>query len=151
MNFADIAKRFRIDQPEQFRIADANPDETLGLTKDHATDLLKDGVKRLKDLQERLYAGDRWSILIVLQAMDAAGKDGVIEHVMSGLNPQGCEVHAFKQPTEEELSHDFLWRAAKSVPQHRHLQPFALRGSPGGARPSGIPRPAETSSESVWR
>jgi PPK2 family polyphosphate:nucleotide phosphotransferase len=124
MNFSDIAKHFRIDQPERFHIADANPDETLGLTKDHAKDLLEGGIKRLKDLQERLYASDRWSILIVLQAMDAAGKDGVIEHVMSGLNPQGCEVHAFKQPTEEELSHDFLWRAAKNVPQRGRIGIF---------------------------
>ena len=124
MNFADIAKRFRIDQPDKFRIADANPDETLGLTKDRAKDLLDEGIKRLKDLQERLYAGDHWSILIVLQAMDAAGKDGVIEHVVSGLNPQGCEVHAFKQPNEEELSHDFLWRAAKNVPQRGRIGIF---------------------------
>jgi PPK2 family polyphosphate:nucleotide phosphotransferase len=124
MNFADIAKHFRVDQPERFHIADANPDETLGLTKEHAKDLLEGGIKRLKDLQERLYASDRWSILIVLQAMDAAGKDGVIEHVMSGLNPQGCEVHAFKQPTEEELSHDFLWRAARNVPQRGRIGIF---------------------------
>src|SRR5205807_7980491 len=73
-------------------------------------------IRRLADLQERLYAADRWAVLIVLQAMDAAGKDGLIKHVMSGLNPQGCEVHPFKAPSRDELDHDFLWRAALRLP-----------------------------------
>jgi PPK2 family polyphosphate:nucleotide phosphotransferase len=124
MNLTDLAERFRIDRPDKFRIADADPDETLGLKKDQAKDLLEESIERLKDLQERLWAQDHWSILIVLQAMDAAGKDSVIEHVMSGLNPQGCEVHSFKQPNEEELSHDFLWRAAKNVPQRGRIGIF---------------------------
>ena len=78
--------------------------------------MLADGVRRLSDLQERLYAQDRWAVLVVLQAMDAAGKDSAIKHVMSGINPQGCEVHPFKAPTEEELQHGFLWRAVVRLP-----------------------------------
>ena len=74
--------------------------------------MLADGIEQLAELQQRLYANGRWSVLIVLQAMDAAGKDSIIKHVMSGINPQGCEVHSFKQPSAEELQHDFLWRAA---------------------------------------
>ena len=102
--------------------------------------MLADDVKRLSDLQERLYAEDRWAVLIVLQGMDAAGKDSVITHVMSGVNPQGCEVHSFKAPSAEELDHDFLWRtthAAAGARTDRHLQPLLLRGRAGGAGPSG--------------
>jgi PPK2 family polyphosphate:nucleotide phosphotransferase len=86
--------------------------------------MLDDGIARLSELQQRLYAYDRWSVLIVLQAMDAAGKDGVIKHVMTGLNPQGVEVHPFKQPSAEELDHDFLWRAAKRLPQRGRIGIF---------------------------
>ena len=78
--------------------------------------MLAEGIERLAELQQRLYADDRWSVLIVLQAMDAAGKDSIIKHVMSGINPQGCEVHSFKQPSAEELQHDFLWRVAQRLP-----------------------------------
>ena len=103
--------------------------------------MLANGVERLADMQERLYAENRSSLLAVFQAMDAAGKDGAIKHVMSGINPQGCQVHAFKAPSAEELDHDFLWRVAKvaaGARPHRHLQPLVLRGSAGGARASGI-------------
>jgi PPK2 family polyphosphate:nucleotide phosphotransferase len=86
--------------------------------------MLAEGLERLADLQERLYASDRWSVLIVLQAMDAAGKDSVIEHVMSGLNPQGVEVHSFKQPSAEELDHNFLWRAARHLPERGRIGIF---------------------------
>ncbi len=86
--------------------------------------MLAEGIERLSDLQERLYASDRWSVLIVLQAMDAAGKDSVIKHVMTGLNPQGVEVHAFKQPSEEELNHDFLWRAGMRLPESGRIGIF---------------------------
>jgi len=86
--------------------------------------MLADGVKRLAELQEVLYAQDRWSVLAVFQAMDAAGKDGAIKHVMSGVNPQGCQVHAFKAPSHEELDHDFLWRVAKALPERGRIGIF---------------------------
>ncbi|MDI3468481.1 MAG: hypothetical protein OJF62_000544 [Pseudolabrys sp.] len=118
MKLADIAGRFRIDKPDKFRLSDHDSKETCGLDigKSNAKDMLADGLKRLEAVQEKLYAQDQWSVLIVLQAMDAAGKDGVIKHVMTAINPQGCEVHPFKQPSDEELSHNFLWRAGRRLP-----------------------------------
>ena len=126
MKLAKIAERFRVDKPDKFRLADIDPTESCGLNieKEEAKTLLADGVKRLADLQERLYAQDRWAVLAIFQAMDAAGKDGAIEHVMSGVNPQGCEIHAFKVPTAEELDHDFLWRCAKRLPQRGRIGIF---------------------------
>ncbi len=119
MKLEHIAKRFRIDKPAKFHLADHDPADVCGLDIDkaEAKTMLVEGIGRLADLQERLYASDKWSVLIVLQAMDAAGKDSVIKHVMTGLNPQGVEVHAFKQPSEEELNHDFLWRANQHLPE----------------------------------
>ena len=118
MKLEHVAKRFRIDKPDKFRLADHDPAECCGLTidKNDAKTMLAEGIERLVDLQERLHASGTWSVLIVLQAMDAAGKDGVIKHVMTGINPQGVEVHAFKQPSAEELNHDFLWRAGMRLP-----------------------------------
>jgi PPK2 family polyphosphate:nucleotide phosphotransferase len=118
MRLAKIVKQCRIDRPGHFKLADHDPSERFGLSTDieDVKPLLAEGVVRIAELQQRLYADGRWSVLIVLQGMDAGGKDGVIKHVMSGVNPQGCEVHAFKAPTPEELAHDFLWRAAKVVP-----------------------------------
>ena len=126
MKLYSIAKRFRIDRPEKFRLSGHDPAECYGLTADKsdAKDLLKQGIERLSDLQERLYADGRWSVLIVLQAMDAAGKDSVIKHVLSGINPQGCEVHSFKQPSAEELQHDFLWRVAQRLPANGRIGIF---------------------------
>jgi PPK2 family polyphosphate:nucleotide phosphotransferase len=126
MKLEHIAKRFRIDKPKAFRLADHDPADCCGLSidKSDAKTMLDDGIERLSELQQRLYAYDRWSVLIVLQAMDAAGKDGVIKHVMTGLNPQGVEVHPFKQPSAEELDHDFLWRAAKRLPQRGRIGIF---------------------------
>jgi PPK2 family polyphosphate:nucleotide phosphotransferase len=126
MKLEHIAKRFRIDKPKTFRLADHDPADCCGLSidKSDAKTMLDDGIARLSELQQRLYAYDRWSVLIVLQAMDAAGKDGVIKHVMTGLNPQGVEVHPFKQPSAEELDHDFLWRAAKRLPQRGRIGIF---------------------------
>ena len=86
--------------------------------------MLAEGIEQLSDLQERLYAFDSWSVLIILQAMDAAGKDSVIKHVMAGLNPQGVEVHPFKQPSVEELDHNFLWRAARHLPERGRIGIF---------------------------
>lgn len=115
----DIVGRFRVTDGDAFRLKQFDPGETCGLDieKDEAKLLLQAGVKRLRALQERLYARKQWSVLIVLQAMDTAGKDGVIEHVMSGVNPQGCMVHSFKQPSAAELAHDFLWRGGCRLPE----------------------------------
>src|SRR4029079_17952883 len=98
--------------------------ETLGLDKEAGKELLADLRKRLHQLQETFYADGRWSLLIVLQAMEAAGKDGIIEHVIGAMNPQGCEVHPFKAPNEEERAHDFLWRFARRLPEHGRIGVF---------------------------
>ena len=126
MKFEHIAERFRIDSPDNFRLADHEPAGDGGCTLDKADGkaMLEEGLAQLSELQQRLYAHDRWSILIVLQGMDAAGKDSVIEHVMSGLNPQGVEVHPFSAPSAEELDHDFLWRVAKRLPQRGRVGIF---------------------------
>jgi polyphosphate kinase 2 (PPK2 family) len=107
---ADIIKRYRIKDGRKFRLADIDPGDTAGLDidKNDAKALLAQGAKRLGDLQERLYAEHRWAILVVLQGLDTAGKDGVIEHVMAGVNLQGCEVHPFKARSHIELDHHFL-------------------------------------------
>ena len=107
MTPSKLLKRLRIDDPDGFRLAAFDPADTGGLDKDDAQAMLADDLKRLAELQQRLYTDGRWALLVVLQGMDAAGKDGVIEHVMTGLNPQGCNVHAFKAPSEEDLAHDF--------------------------------------------
>lgn len=126
MKLEKIAKRFRVDKPAKFKLADHDPGDTSGLSidKDEAKALLKQSVELLSDLQEKLYANNKWSVLIVVQAMDAAGKDSLIKHVMSGLNPQGVQVHSFKQPSEEELDHDFLWRIAKALPERGRIGIF---------------------------
>lgn len=113
----------RIDDGARFRLADHAPDATHGLDdhRDDAAALLRAGTERLAALQEQLYAQDRWSVLVLIQALDAAGKDGAIKHVFSGLNPQGCQVEAFKAPTATELDHDFLWRHVLALPRRGHL------------------------------
>jgi PPK2 family polyphosphate:nucleotide phosphotransferase len=116
MNHAKLTKRFRVEKTGRFRLIDFDPAETAGFTKDRAEGILTKHTSRLTDLQERLYAEDSWALLIILQGVDAAGKDGAIKHVMSGLNPQGCVVHPFKAPTADELDHDYLWRAAARLP-----------------------------------
>jgi PPK2 family polyphosphate:nucleotide phosphotransferase len=124
MTPSKLLKRLRIDDPDGFRLAAFDPADTGGHDKDDAQAMLADDLKRLGELQQRLYTDGRWALLVVLQGMDAAGKDGVIEHVMTGLNPQGCNVHAFKAPSEEDLAHDFLWRAAVRVPERRRIGIF---------------------------
>ena len=126
MKLAKIVKHCRIDKPEKFKLADFDPAECFGLSTDieQVRAILADGVARLEDMQERLYAHGRWSVLIVLQGMDAAGKDGVIKHVMAGINPQGCSVHAFKPPSAEELAHNFLWRIDKYLPERGRIGIF---------------------------
>lgn len=123
--FADIAARYRVTNGTRFRLADIDPADPWGASlKPAAGDLMEEGLARLTDLQERLYAQDRWSVLLVFQAMDAAGKDSTIEHVMSGVNPQGCQVFSFKQPSAEELDHDYLWRYVKGVPEKGRIGIF---------------------------
>ena len=109
MKPSEFVGPFRVTDGASFRLKDFDPAETLGLkTKEQAREALEHGIARLCDLQEKLYAQDRWAILLVLQAMDAAGKDSTIKHVMSGINPQGCSVTSFKEPSAEDLDHDFL-------------------------------------------
>jgi PPK2 family polyphosphate:nucleotide phosphotransferase len=122
---AKLADPYRIADGERFRLKDFDPGDTGKLnSKEAATEMLDDGVKLLSRMQEKLYAQDRWSLLIVMQAMDAAGKDGAIKHVMSGVNPQGCDVHSFKPPSPEELDHDYLWRAHKVIPERGKIGIF---------------------------
>ena len=126
MKIDHILRGTRIDHPEKFRLADCDTAHTHGIDfdKEAAKQHLADDVERLRDLQERLYAEDRWAVLVILQGMDASGKDGIIKHVMAGINPQGCEVHSFKQPSAEELDHDFLWRCAQRLPARGRIGIF---------------------------
>jgi PPK2 family polyphosphate:nucleotide phosphotransferase len=120
-----FANRFRIDEGKKFKLKDVDPEDTAGIkSKERAEELLREGVDRLCELQERLYAQDKWAVLLIFQAMDAAGKDGAIGHVMSGINPQGCQVYSFKNPSAEELDHDFLWRTSKAVPERGRIGIF---------------------------
>ncbi len=121
-----IVKPFLVRNGKRFRLKDVNPSDTLGLspTKAWATQVLREGVTRLANLQERLYAQDRWGVFLIFQAMDAAGKDGAIEHVMSGVNPQGCQVFSFKAPSAEDLDHDFLWRTSRNLPERGRIGIF---------------------------
>ncbi len=122
---ADFSKPYRIDDGRKFRLKDFDPGDTSGVkSKRLAEKELPRGVERLSDLQDKLYAQDRWAILLIFQAMDAAGKDGAINHVMSGVNPQGCQVYSFKQPSVEELDHDFMWRANKCIPERGRIGIF---------------------------
>ena len=125
MNPGKFAETFRITQGSSFRLKDSDPGETLRLkSKEHAQKLLEKGIARLRDLQEKLYAQDLWALLLIFQGMDAAGKDSTIEHVMSGVNPQGCQVYSFKAPSVEELKHDFLWRATRCLPERGRIGIF---------------------------
>jgi PPK2 family polyphosphate:nucleotide phosphotransferase len=121
-----LARRFRVTS-DRFRLKDVDPADTQGLDDDdktHAKRTLQQGVEALAQLQDRLYAQDRWALLLIFQAMDAAGKDGAIKHVMSGVNPQGCQVYSFKAPSAEELDHDYLWRSMKCLPERGRIGIF---------------------------
>ena len=121
----DFSKPYRVDNGRKFRLKDFDPADTAQVkSKKEAEKELPRGLERLIELQDKLYAQNRWALLVILQAMDAAGKDGVIKHVMSGVSPQGCEVHSFKQPSVEELDHDFMWRAVKNLPERGHIGIF---------------------------
>lgn len=125
MKLREFAKPFQVADGAHFRLKDFDSAETLGLkSKEHAKEALEHGIMRLAELQEQLYAQDRWAILLILQAMDAAGKDSTIKHVMSGVNPQGCQVHSFKSPSAEELQHDFLWRTSRLLPERGQIGIF---------------------------
>jgi len=118
-------KQFRVEPDEKFKLKDRDPADTAGFeSRKDAKKRLTEGIEKLRELQERFYACDRWALLIVFQAMDAAGKDSTIEHVMSGVNPQGCQVYSFKQPSAEELDHDYLWRTNKCLPERGRIGVF---------------------------
>lgn len=124
-NLTRLSRHFRVSGREGFRLNTFSPDDTRGLQLKNRTDaLLEESAEVMAKLQERLYAQDRWSVLLIFQAMDAAGKDGTIKHVMTGLNPRGCEVHSFKAPSSEELDHDFLWRTSNKLPRRGHIGIF---------------------------
>jgi PPK2 family polyphosphate:nucleotide phosphotransferase len=123
----DLLKPYLVTDGRRFRLKDVDPRDTGGMApeiKERSKALLREGVERMAALQSRLYAQDRWGVLLVFQAMDAAGKDGAIEHVMSGVNPQGVQVHAFKAPSAEELDHDFLWRTSRALPERGRIGIF---------------------------
>ena len=118
-------KPFRVTNGGGFRLSRMNPGDTRGVkSKEDAQVFLKRGVEYLAEMQDKLYAQDQWGVLLVFQAMDAAGKDGAIKHVMSGINPQGCQVYSFKNPSSEELDHDFLWRTNRSLPERGRIGIF---------------------------
>jgi len=122
---AALADRYCISKGEKFRLKDYDSADTNGLKhKKQAGETLENSVRLLSEFQEKLYAQDRWALLLIFQGMDAAGKDGVIKHVMSGINPEGCDVTSFKAPSKEELDHDYLWRAHKAVPQRGKIGIF---------------------------
>jgi PPK2 family polyphosphate:nucleotide phosphotransferase len=125
MKTEKLAKTYRVDSGKQFRLKDFDPADTRHWkSKEQAEEALREGIARTAELQKRLYAQDSWAVLLIFQAMDAAGKDSVIKHVMSGVNPQGCQVYSFKVPTETELQHDFLWRTTCSLPERGHIGIF---------------------------
>ena len=125
MKTEKLARTFRVDSGKHFRLKDYDPADTgHGRFKDNAKEALQEGIARTAELQDQLYAQGNWSILLIFQAMDAAGKDGAISHVMSGINPQGCQVYSFKVPTSTDLQHDFLWRTTCSLPERGHIGIF---------------------------
>ena len=124
----EIAEPFCVTKGKDFRLKDIEPGDTLEFTKEEdkprAKEALANGIITLAELQDKLYAQDKWALLLIFQAMDAAGKDGAIKHVMSGVNPQGCEVYSFKSPSAEDLDHDYLWRCMKCLPNRGHIGIF---------------------------
>ena len=122
-----LSKAFRVTDGRRFRLKDYDPADSGPFDSDdrpRAEESLRTGVEALRELQERLYAQDRWALLLIFQAIDAAGKDGAIKHVMSGVNPQGCQVYSFKKPSDEDLDHDYLWRCLKALPERGRIGIF---------------------------
>jgi PPK2 family polyphosphate:nucleotide phosphotransferase len=157
----EIAAPFRVVDGEKFRLKDIDPGETPGFKsedKPRARQTLADGIAALAKLQDKLYANDQWALLLIFQAMDAAGKDGAIKHVMSGVNPQGCQVFSFKSPSAGELDHDYLWRCQKCLPNRGHIGIFnrsyyeetlVVRVHPEFLKKQKIP--AELITKDIWQ
>src|SRR4051812_650923 len=125
MNKKALINQYRVEDGRGFRLRDFEPADTWKLkNKEHALESLQEGASRLSELQALLYAQNKWALLLIFQAMDAAGKDGTIKHVMSGVNPQGCQVFSFKVPSDEDLEHDFLWRSTKCLPERGRIGIF---------------------------
>jgi PPK2 family polyphosphate:nucleotide phosphotransferase len=120
----NLVARFRVDDGSRFRLSSIDPADTAGLDKSRAKDSWESYIERMRELQEKLYAQDRWGVLVIFQAMDAAGKDGAIEHVFSGINPLAFQVFSFKQPSSEELDHDYLWRTSCRLPERGRIGLF---------------------------
>jgi PPK2 family polyphosphate:nucleotide phosphotransferase len=155
---AGLAEAYCVTKGEKFRLKDYEPSDT-GDVKDqqHCQKIIDHRAGLITNLQEKLYAQDHWALLLVLQGMDAAGKDGVIKHVMSGVNPQGCDVHSFKTPSDEELSHDYLWRVHRCVPERGKIGIFnrsyyeevlVVRVHPAVLRAQKLPDPLIT--KHIW-
>ncbi len=122
-----FSRPYRVTDGRGFKLADVDPEDTQHLDREDkpkAKQMLAEGVEAMREMQEMLYAQDRWSVLLMFQAMDAAGKDGAIKHVMSGVNPQGCQVFSFKRPSSEEMDHDYLWRCMKRLPERGRIGVF---------------------------
>src|SRR5438445_49360 len=120
-----LAKPYRIQDGDKFRFKDFDPSDTHSYdSEEHAKEMLEKGIEHMAELQDKLYAQDAWAVLLIFQAMDAAGKDGAIKHVMSGLNPQGCQVYSFKAPSAQELDHDYLWRTNICMPERGRIGLF---------------------------
>jgi PPK2 family polyphosphate:nucleotide phosphotransferase len=161
MKIEKILKRYRIEEGKHFRLKDHDPGDTHGLkseAKPEARELLTKGVEELARLQDVLAAQNRWGLLLVFQAMDAAGKDGTIKHVMSGVNPQGVQVTSFKAPSSEEQDHDFLWRTMKHFPERGDIGIFnrsyyeevlVVRVHPELLQKENLPAPLVT--KHIWR
>jgi PPK2 family polyphosphate:nucleotide phosphotransferase len=125
MKTEKLANNYRVTHGKHFRLKDYDPADTGHWhSKENAEETMQQCIARTEELQDMLYAQDSWAVLLVFQAMDAAGKDGIVKHVMSGINPQGCQVYSFKAPTETELQHDFLWRTTCSLPERGHIGIF---------------------------
>ena len=152
---------FRVSNGNKFRLKDIDPGDTLDLSsedKPRAKEALATGVEALAELQDVLYAQDRWALLLIFQAMDAAGKDGAIKHVMSGVNPQGCQVFSFKSPSSEDLDHDYLWRCVKCLPERGRIGIFnrsyyeetlAVRVHPEFLEKQKLPK--EFMNDGIWK
>jgi PPK2 family polyphosphate:nucleotide phosphotransferase len=120
-----LAKAYRVEDGKKFRMKDFDPADTGGVSsRKEAEKLLAKGILEMAELQDKLYAQDRWALLLIFQALDAAGKDGAIKHVMSGVNPQGCQVYSFKAPSAEELDHDYFWRTMRCLPERGRIGIF---------------------------
>jgi PPK2 family polyphosphate:nucleotide phosphotransferase len=125
MKTSELAKSYRIENGKHFRLKEFDPADTGGWkSAEQAKAQLQKDITRMEELQAKLYAQDQWALLLIFQAMDAAGKDGTIKHVMSGVNPEGCQVYSFKKPSDVELQHDFLWRTTRQLPERGHIGIF---------------------------